>query len=163
MENETRYINEEKNGGSKQFEEDFEWFNNDTPFGKWFDEFYERWRGKNEKTIKSKNDDGWSGYLPNLEWKLLEQGLKNPSKKGEESIGEYELMINDEDFEWMFDYFLAKDAPSFMLMRKKSWKKRCTELAKRNGEISGLLIFFNYCMHVVRARIQTLLHIQSCS
>nr|GEW00989.1 hypothetical protein [Tanacetum cinerariifolium] len=31
-----------------------------------------------------------------------------------ECIGEYGLMINDDDLEHMFDYLLAKDGPSFM-------------------------------------------------
>nr|GEU51567.1 hypothetical protein [Tanacetum cinerariifolium] len=37
------------------------------------------------------------------------------------------------------------------------------ELAEQCNAISGRLILSNYCVHVVRARIQILLHTQSCS
>ncbi|GKE69784.1 hypothetical protein Tco_1527856, partial [Tanacetum coccineum] len=36
------------------------------------------------------------------------------------------------------------------------------ELAEQCNMIRGMLIFWNYCVHAVRARIETLLHTQSC-
>ncbi|GJY78578.1 hypothetical protein Tco_0484379 [Tanacetum coccineum] len=56
-----------------------------------------------------------SHYSPNGEWKLLEHAKKNKTKDANETIGEYELMINNEEIEWMCEYLPAKDAPSFMI------------------------------------------------
>ncbi|GJY28170.1 hypothetical protein Tco_0403937 [Tanacetum coccineum] len=42
-----------------------------------------------------------------------------PSNASYECIGEYGLMINDDDLEHMFDYLLAKDGPSFMEVEKE--------------------------------------------
>ncbi|GKB83036.1 hypothetical protein Tco_0949931 [Tanacetum coccineum] len=45
-----------------------------------------------------------------------------PSNASYKCIGEYRLMINDEDLEYMFDYLLAKDGPSFMEVEKEEMK-----------------------------------------
>ncbi|GJW09034.1 hypothetical protein Tco_1571457 [Tanacetum coccineum] len=42
-----------------------------------------------------------------------------PSNASYKCIGEYGLMINNDDLEHMFDYFLAKDGPSFMDVEKE--------------------------------------------
>ncbi|GJX43692.1 hypothetical protein Tco_0260368 [Tanacetum coccineum] len=59
-------------------------------------------------------------YLfPNEEWKCLELEKMPPSNASYEYIEEYGLMINDDDLEYMFDYLLAKDGPSFMDVEKE--------------------------------------------
>ncbi|GJT34807.1 hypothetical protein Tco_0925226 [Tanacetum coccineum] len=53
-------------------------------------------------------------YVPNDEWKSIEQEINDPKQGSQESIGEYGLVINNDDLEHMCNYFLAKDAPSFI-------------------------------------------------
>ncbi|GJW08429.1 hypothetical protein Tco_1570852 [Tanacetum coccineum] len=91
----------------------YDWFKFDAPIGKGLDQFCKRWLGKED--IKEELDDGkWSTYVPSEEWKRLELEMILPSNASYECIGEYGLMINDEDLEYMFDYLLATDGPSFM-------------------------------------------------
>ncbi|GJU53143.1 hypothetical protein Tco_0827937 [Tanacetum coccineum] len=62
--------------------------------------------------MKDKLSNGsWSNYLPNDEWKLLKFERNNPICAKQDCIGEYGLSINDNDFEYMCDYLLSKDAP----------------------------------------------------
>ncbi|GJW15153.1 hypothetical protein Tco_0019286 [Tanacetum coccineum] len=61
-------------------------------------------------------------YVPNEEWKRLELEKMPPSNASYECIGEYGLMINDDDLEHMFDYLLAKDVTSFMEVEKEEMK-----------------------------------------
>ncbi|GJW41627.1 hypothetical protein Tco_0067472 [Tanacetum coccineum] len=97
---------------------DYDWFKFDAPIGKGLDQLCKRWRGKED--IKEDLDDGkWSTYVPNDEWKRLELKKMPPSNASYECIGEYGLMINDDDLEYMFDYLLAKDDPSFMDVDKE--------------------------------------------
>ncbi|GJV19573.1 hypothetical protein Tco_1368593 [Tanacetum coccineum] len=55
------------------------------------------------------SDGGWSKYVPNNEWKLLEFERNN-----QDCIQDYELIIDDNDFDYMCDYLLSKDAPVYM-------------------------------------------------
>ncbi|GKB96901.1 hypothetical protein Tco_0983038 [Tanacetum coccineum] len=74
--------------------------------------------------IKEELDDGkWSTYVPNDEWKRLELEKMPPSNASYECIGEYGLMINDDDLEHMFDYLLAKDGSSFMDVEKEEMER----------------------------------------
>nr|GEY17004.1 hypothetical protein [Tanacetum cinerariifolium] len=88
---------------------DFNWFKCDTPLKNGFDEFCQRWWMKREK--KELSDSGWSNYVPNDEWKCLEVEEKDSNLANQECIGEYGLMIDDNDFEYMCDYMLSKDTP----------------------------------------------------
>ncbi|GJW78412.1 hypothetical protein Tco_0140094 [Tanacetum coccineum] len=108
-------------GKSMEFDlskNDYDWFKFDALIGKGFNQFYKRWSGKED--IKEELDDGkWSTYVPNDEWNHLELEKMPPSNASYECIREYGLMINDDDLEYMFDYLLAKDIPSFMDVEKK--------------------------------------------
>ncbi|GKA48047.1 hypothetical protein Tco_0741005, partial [Tanacetum coccineum] len=64
--------------------------------------------------MENPQNDSWTAYNPNDEWKNMELEKDDPSQECQEGIGEYGLMINDEDYEYMCDYLLTKDAPSFM-------------------------------------------------
>ncbi|GJU50831.1 hypothetical protein Tco_1220386 [Tanacetum coccineum] len=72
----------------------------------------EHWGKKGMKDQLS--DGGWSNYLPNDEWKLLEFKRNNPIHTKQDCIGKYELLIDEDDFDYMCDYLLSKDAPLFM-------------------------------------------------
>ncbi|GJU23344.1 hypothetical protein Tco_1156686 [Tanacetum coccineum] len=58
--------NQEKSRESRHGEKDFEWFNEDMPIGKEFDEFCERWWGTNRKDAETK-EENWNGYSPHEE------------------------------------------------------------------------------------------------
>ncbi|GJU35254.1 hypothetical protein Tco_1183608 [Tanacetum coccineum] len=88
---------------------DFNFFKCDTPFEKGFDEFCQRWWMKIEK--KELSDSGWSNYVPNDEWKRLEVEKNDSNQANQECMGEYGPMIYENDFEYMCDYLLSKDAP----------------------------------------------------
>ncbi|GKA15293.1 zinc finger BED domain-containing protein RICESLEEPER 2 [Tanacetum coccineum] len=45
---------------------------------------------------------------------ILEFKKNNPNEENQENISDYELMIDDNDFKYMCDYLLSKDAPFFM-------------------------------------------------
>ncbi|GJW98551.1 hypothetical protein Tco_0180359, partial [Tanacetum coccineum] len=73
------------------------------------------------KEEKESSDGGWSNYVPNDEWKSLELKKINDSntiRGNQECIGEYELMIDDNDFEYTCDYLLSKDA-TFVVDKEK--------------------------------------------
>nr|GEW09392.1 UBN2 domain-containing protein [Tanacetum cinerariifolium] len=91
---------------------EFNWFKCDTPLEKGFDEFYRCWWMKREKEDLS--DGGRINYVPNDEWKRLELEKNNLNQANQECIGEYGPMIDDNDFEYMCDYLLSKDAPFTM-------------------------------------------------
>ncbi|GJX34642.1 hypothetical protein Tco_0246199 [Tanacetum coccineum] len=74
--------------------------------------------GKSMEFDLSKNDYDCT-YVPNEEWECLEL-KKMPSSDASYDVGEYGLMINDDDLEHMFDYLLAKDGPSFMDVEKEA-------------------------------------------
>ncbi|GKE19052.1 hypothetical protein Tco_1426629 [Tanacetum coccineum] len=76
---------------------------------------------KDEKKEKELSDGGWSNYVPNDEWKSLELKKINDSntiRGNQECIGEYELMIDNNDFEYTCDYLLSKDA-TFVVDKEK--------------------------------------------
>ncbi|GJY79861.1 hypothetical protein Tco_0485662 [Tanacetum coccineum] len=100
-------------GRSKTIINDFDWFNCDTPLEKGFDKFFQRWWGK-EGMKDQLSDGGWSNYVPNDEWKLLELYRNNLIQADHDCIKDYGLVIDDNDFDYMWDYLLSKDAPLFM-------------------------------------------------
>ncbi|GJU40248.1 hypothetical protein Tco_1193205 [Tanacetum coccineum] len=117
MENESLNMLKGKSMKFDLSKNDYYWFKFDAPLGKEFDQFCKRWLGKED--IKEELDDGkWSTYVPNEEWKRLELEKMLPSNASYECIGEYGLMINDDDLEHMFVYLLTKDVPSFMEVEK---------------------------------------------
>ncbi|GJZ77003.1 hypothetical protein Tco_0641675 [Tanacetum coccineum] len=76
---------------------------------KGFDEFCKSWWMKRE--TESLSNDGWSNYVPNDEWNLLEFERNNPIQAKPDCISKYGLLIDDNDFEYMCDYLLSKDEP----------------------------------------------------
>ncbi|GJR79667.1 hypothetical protein Tco_0150452 [Tanacetum coccineum] len=103
----------------------FDWFNCDTPLDKGFDEFCQHWRGK-EGTKNELCNGGWSMYVPNDEWKLMQSERNNLIQDRKECLGDYGLMIDDNDFDYMCDYLLSKDAHIFMnYMDEKLEEKKC--------------------------------------
>ncbi|GKC15312.1 hypothetical protein Tco_1012094 [Tanacetum coccineum] len=63
--------NQGKSRELKHWDKDFKWFNGDTPIRKEFDEFCERWWGKNGKN-KEPKEENWSSYSPHEEWKRMQ-------------------------------------------------------------------------------------------
>nr|GEU79196.1 hypothetical protein [Tanacetum cinerariifolium] len=100
-----------------------------------FDEFCERWWEKKERTMMPRNNDGRGHYSPNEEWKLLERAEQNETKDANETIREYELVITNEEIEWMCEYLLAKDAPSFTINDNERLEEEKDDLTKnsKNG------------------------------
>ncbi|GKA15412.1 hypothetical protein Tco_0695159 [Tanacetum coccineum] len=118
----TRNEHEEKSG---IFMNDFNWFNCDTPLEKGFDEFCQHWWGK-EGMKDELSNGGWNNYIPNDEWKLLEFKRNIPIHANQDCIKDYGLMIDDNDFDYMCDYLLSKDAPVFMNnMNERLEEKKC--------------------------------------
>ncbi|GKF11086.1 hypothetical protein Tco_0049012 [Tanacetum coccineum] len=78
------------------------------------------------KTLDLSMDDFNCKYAPHDEWKLLELERNNPIHAKQDFIGEYGLMIDDNDFNYMCDYLLSKGAPPFMNnMEEKLEEKKC--------------------------------------
>ncbi|GKB20669.1 hypothetical protein Tco_0854592 [Tanacetum coccineum] len=72
-----------------------------TPLGTEFEEFC-----KNDSIKEVGEDmanDYWKSYNPHDEWKLLESEKTNPTKGCQVGIGNYELILTDEDYDWMMD------------------------------------------------------------
>nr|GEW36760.1 protein kinase-like domain, phloem protein 2-like protein [Tanacetum cinerariifolium] len=84
MENAIRIIQHGKNKESKDWKEDFGWFNCDTPIGK-----------------------SLMNFSMELEKDNANQGIQD-------YIGEYGVMIDDKDLEYMTDYLFSDNGPSFM-------------------------------------------------
>nr|GEY20152.1 hypothetical protein [Tanacetum cinerariifolium] len=72
------------------------------------------------------SDGGWSNYVANDAWKLLEFERNNPIQANPDCIGDYGLMINDNDFKYMCDYLLSKYEP-FTINKEEGRleEKRC--------------------------------------
>ncbi|GJR61554.1 retrovirus-related pol polyprotein from transposon TNT 1-94 [Tanacetum coccineum] len=74
----------------------------------------------------------------------IELEKDDPSQECQEGIGEYGLMINDEDYEYMCDYLLAKDAPSFMDdMDERFEEKKPSLIGTPSERIASLYNKFN--------------------
>ncbi|GKA93945.1 hypothetical protein Tco_0815931 [Tanacetum coccineum] len=80
-----------------------------------------------------------SNYVPNDEWKRLELKKNNSKQANQECIGEYEPMIDDNDFEYMCDYLLSKDAPFAMDDEKERLEeKKYKPLGTPHEQISSI-------------------------
>nr|GEZ40201.1 hypothetical protein [Tanacetum cinerariifolium] len=84
MENAIRIIQHGKNKESEDCKEDFGWFNCDTPIGK-----------------------SLMNFRMELEKDNANQGIQD-------YIGEYGVMIDDKDLEYMTDYLFSDNGPYFM-------------------------------------------------
>ncbi|GJU07320.1 hypothetical protein Tco_1123750 [Tanacetum coccineum] len=90
-------------------------------------------KGKSMKFDLSKNDYDWFKFDAPI-GKGFDQFCKDelekmpPSDASYECIGEYRLMINDDDLEHMFDYLLAKDGLSFMEVEKEEMEGKKSKM-----------------------------------
>nr|GEX48057.1 hypothetical protein [Tanacetum cinerariifolium] len=90
------------------------------------------------------SNNGWSTYVPNDEWKSMERERDNPSRDSQDCIKEYGLMINNDDFEHMCDYLLAKNAYSFINdMDEISGENRYKLIGAQSEIISSLDLEFD--------------------
>ncbi|GJT94078.1 hypothetical protein Tco_1082923 [Tanacetum coccineum] len=88
---------------------------------------------------KRLSNGAWSTYVPSDEWKNMERERYDPKQGIQESIVQYRLMINDDDFKHMCDYLLAKDAPSFMNDIDERFKeKKFSLIETQSGRIASL-------------------------
>ncbi|GJU90365.1 hypothetical protein Tco_1302788 [Tanacetum coccineum] len=75
-------------------------FTSDTPLRMIYDEFFQGWWGKKEE--EGSSEGAWSNYVPNEEWKRLEQTRMNDGNTiqfEQECNGDYRPMIGfDDDF-----------------------------------------------------------------
>ena len=102
-----------ENKESKHEKMDFDWFDSNGEIGKEFDKFCKQWWGEKGKDKEPKEED-WISYSPHEEWKRLQLEKENPYKGENDCIGEYELMIDENDLGYMFDCVLDKDEKHFM-------------------------------------------------
>ncbi|GKE51267.1 hypothetical protein Tco_1486423, partial [Tanacetum coccineum] len=89
----------------------FDSFNYDTPLEMELISFVNWW------TKKEKDDTSYdekSYYNPHEEWRLWMAEKENSIKTSYEKIEKNELLLDDHDYDWMFDYFLSKYGPAFM-------------------------------------------------
>ncbi|GJS73944.1 retrotransposon protein, putative, ty1-copia subclass [Tanacetum coccineum] len=82
MEKATCNTNKKNNIESDSFKNDFEWFKHDTPLIDGFDEFCKRWWGK-----ENPQNDSWTAYNPNEEWKKIELEKDDPRQECQEVKG----------------------------------------------------------------------------
>nr|GEY20503.1 hypothetical protein [Tanacetum cinerariifolium] len=81
-------------------------------------------------------DGGWIFYVPNHEWILLEFKRKNLIHAKRDCIGEYGLLIDDNDFECMCDYLLYKDKPLTVSNEEGRLEvKKCKLLERHANEL----------------------------
>ncbi|GKB17454.1 hypothetical protein Tco_0851377 [Tanacetum coccineum] len=98
-------------------------FTSDTPLRTIYDEFCQGWWGKNEE--EGSSEEAWRNYVPNKEWKHLEQTRMNDGntiQANQEYIGDYGPMIGfDDDFGDLINYLVPNDA--LFIIRKEA--RRC--------------------------------------
>ncbi|GJX99803.1 hypothetical protein Tco_0356822 [Tanacetum coccineum] len=85
------------------------------------------------------SDDGQSNYMPIDEWKCLELEKNKSNQTNLECIGEYGLMIDDDDFEYMCDYLLSKDEPFTVSNEaRRLEEKKCKLIGTPQEQINGI-------------------------
>ncbi|GJY61744.1 hypothetical protein Tco_0462401 [Tanacetum coccineum] len=76
-----------------------------------------------EKALRYEKENasngGWNDYKTHEEWKLIKLEKSKPKHDNHECIRKYELMIDDQDFDYMCDYLLSNDGPFFMNEEKE--------------------------------------------
>ncbi|GJU22840.1 hypothetical protein Tco_1156182 [Tanacetum coccineum] len=85
------------------------------------------------------SNGGSRNYVPNDEWKLLEFERNNPICTKQNCIVEYELFIDDNDFDYMCDYLFSKDTPLFMNNMDEKLEERKCELVGTPREQIGVM------------------------
>ncbi|GKA60468.1 hypothetical protein Tco_0759875 [Tanacetum coccineum] len=113
-------------------------FSHDTPIRKEFDEFCERWWGKNGKN-KEPKEENWSSYSPHEEWKRMQLEKESPNQRAKDCIGEYEMTINKKDLEYMTDYLFSKYGPSFMHDVNQDFEKDTNKLIESPTKVTAKL------------------------
>ncbi|GKE12069.1 hypothetical protein Tco_1415620 [Tanacetum coccineum] len=87
--------------GARTLKKGFDWIGYNTPLGREFEEFHKNDSRKEVREYMA--NDYWKSYNPHDEWKLLESEKTNPTKGCQVGIGNYELILTDEDYDWMMD------------------------------------------------------------